>query len=86
MPTPRVSAAGGVVGGLLYTVGGRSGTVYLGTFEAYNPSTGMWAARAAMPAARAGLGASLISVEGRYYVVGGRNANGVLATNQRYTP
>jgi subtilisin family serine protease len=86
MPTPRVSAAGGAVGGLLYAVGGRSGSTYLGTFEAYNPATGSWAARAAMPAARAGLGASLISVEGRYYVVGGRNANGVLATNQRYTP
>ena len=86
MPTPRVAAGGGAVGGLLYTVGGRSGTVYLGTFEAYNPSTGTWASRAAMPAARAGLGASLISVEGRFYVVGGRNANGVIATNQRYTP
>ena len=67
-------------------VGGRSGTAYLNTVQAYNPATQSWGSMKPVTTARAGLGLALVNSEGRFYAVGGRNASNVLGTNERYTP
>jgi len=67
-------------------VGGRSGTAYLNTVQAYNPATQSWGSMKPVTTARAGLGPALVNSEGRLYAVGGGNASNVLGTNERYTP
>ena len=69
MPTPRAALAAGVVGGVLYVVGGegyQSGV--LPTVEAYDPISNAWVRKAPMPTPRAGLVAS--SINGKLYVTG----------------
>ena len=85
MPTPRVAAAGGLIGGKLYVVGGRNGSTYYNSVEVYDPLTNAWTSTAGMPAARGGLGVGVIS--GALYAIGGRNAaTAALVTNERLTP
>jgi N-acetylneuraminic acid mutarotase len=79
-----MNAGAAVLGGKLYVVGGRSGTAYLKTVEAYDPATNAWTSRPALPTARAALGVG--GVSGLIYAVGGRNATAALATNERFTP
>ncbi len=66
--TPRDYGAAGVVDGVLYTLGGESST-FLGSVEAFDPTTNSWSARAPMPTARAGLAVGV--VDGILYAVGG---------------
>ncbi|HEX6406314.1 MAG TPA: kelch repeat-containing protein, partial [Gemmatimonadales bacterium] len=85
MPTPRVAAAGGLIGGKLYVVGGRNGSTYYNSVEVYDPLTNAWTSTAGMPAARGGLGVGVIN--GALYATGGRNAaTAALVTNERLTP
>src|ERR1051325_2687017 len=73
MPTARVAMASAVVGGKLYAMGGRSGTIYLDAVESYDPLSNAWSRRTAMISPRAGTGAGAIG--SFIYVVGGRKAN-----------
>jgi len=69
-PTARNSAAGAVIDGALYVVGGR--TVRggnLGTLERYDPATDRWATLASMPQGSGGLAAAALA--GRLYAFGG---------------
>lgn len=76
MPTPRNHAAAGVVGGKIYVIGGRAGSVFVGSsdnldlVEVYDPATDKWGASLArMPDARSGAGWGVYG--GKIYVVGG---------------
>ncbi len=69
-PTARNSAAGAVIDGQLYVVGGR--VVNDGnraTTEVYQPATGTWRTVAPMPNAQGGIAAA--AVAGKLYVFGG---------------
>ncbi len=76
MPTARNHAAVGLVGGKIYVIGGRVGSVFMSTgsntdiVEEYDPATDQWGGiRAPMPTARSG-GAWAVH-NGRIYVAGG---------------
>jgi N-acetylneuraminic acid mutarotase len=80
MPTPRGALAVGVIGGIVYAVGGKAcPTVRLciptNVVEAYSPSSDRWTTEAPMPTARAELAAGVVN--GILYAVGGRDSNGV---------
>lgn len=69
-PTARNSAAGAVIDGRLYVVGGRTvagGNV--ASAEVFDPADGSWRRLAPMPQAQGGIAAA--SVDGRLYVFGG---------------
>ncbi|MEM9386763.1 MAG: kelch repeat-containing protein [Pseudomonadota bacterium] len=69
-PTARNSAAGAVIGGRLYVVGGR--VVDDGnraSNEVFNPTTGAWKTLSPMPTAQGGIAAAALG--GRLYVFGG---------------
>ena len=75
MPTARTGAAVGVVGSVLYALGGSNGTP-LATVEAYTISTNSWTPKAALPQARSNLnGAGVIN--GVLYVAGGVSSAGL---------
>ncbi len=64
MPTVRSGFAVGAANGMVYTIGGSTGTV-----EAYDPNTNTWTTKAPMPNALSG--ARVGVVNGVLYVVGG---------------
>ena len=77
-PSARNSAAAAVIDGKVYVVGGRQMVtqpdgrqrpVNVATLEVYDPATGRWETRAAMPQAQGGLAAA--AFEGKLYVFGG---------------
>ena len=89
MPTARNSAAGAVVRGVLYVIGGRTvSDGNLTTVEVYDPLSDRWERAAPMPKAQAGLAASVLN--GKIYVFGGEYFNagggGVFAEAWEYNP
>jgi non-specific serine/threonine protein kinase len=73
MPTPRSSAAVGVISGKLYVAGGSGPCppcTPLSTLEAYDPTSDSWQSLKSMPTARRGL-ANAAVVGGNLYVIGG---------------
>jgi N-acetylneuraminic acid mutarotase len=69
-PTARNSAAGAVIGGLAYVVGGRTvAGGNLAALERYDPKADMWETLRPMPQASGGLAAA--TVGGRLYAFGG---------------
>ena len=69
-PTARNSAAGAVIDGLAYVVGGRTVTGgNLATLERYDPKADTWETLKPMPQASGGLAAA--TVGGRLYAFGG---------------
>jgi N-acetylneuraminic acid mutarotase len=88
-PTARNSAAGAVIGGKLYVVGGR--TVQggnLDVLERYDPKADAWETLRPMPQASGGLAAAALN--GRLYAFGGeyfdRNGGGVYEATWEYDP
>lgn len=95
MPTPRNHAAGGVVNGKIYVIGGRVGSVFVGSsdnldlVEVYDPTTDKWGASLSrMPTARSGAGFGVYN--GKIYVVGGEFSDnlkrGAFRALEAYTP
>ena len=90
IPTPRESAAGAVVNGKLYVIGGfvRPATCCSGTItnivEIYDPSTDTWTTGAPMPTARYLTAAGAIG--GLIHVIGGQTETLALATHEVYDP
>jgi hypothetical protein len=88
MPTPRNSAAGAVLNGVLYVIGGR--TVRDGNtsvVEVYDPLSDRWEKARPMPKAQGGLAAAALN--GKIYVFGGEyfnNGRGVFADAWEYDP
>ncbi len=89
--TPRAGLAVVAVNGLIYAIGGRTGTDAASTsnlVEAYNPAipSDPWTTRRPMRTPRYGAAAA-VGPDGRIYVVGGEDANGAaLKTVAAYTP
>ena len=88
LPTARGAMSTGVIGQLLYTIGGNTGTAATGAVHAYDPVTNGWTAKAPLPAPRErGDGVGVIT--GLIYVAGGwgnPNAAAPKATLYVYTP
>src|SRR5262249_28659903 len=61
-----------------------SGGVPLSSVEAFDPASGTWSAKAAMPTPRYEVGAGVIN--GILYAVGGHNASTALNTVEAYDP
>ena len=89
MPSGRGEVAVGVVGGVLYAVGGMAGSPGAvgprATLEAYDPATNTWTQRAPMPTVRSLLGVGTLN--GVLYAIGGLAGDGSrLATVEAYDP
>jgi hypothetical protein len=84
MPSPRWGAAGRVINGKLYVVGGTNASGDpLGVTLVYNPVTNLWSTKAPMPTRRTRLAAGVIN--NLLYAVGGRVTT-ALTKVERYTP
>jgi non-specific serine/threonine protein kinase len=71
-PTPREHLGGAGFGGLVYTVGGRTGGLdrNLAAFEAYDPRSDTWTRLPDLPTPRGGLAATA-TCAGRIVAIGG---------------
>jgi DNA-binding CsgD family transcriptional regulator/N-acetylneuraminic acid mutarotase len=70
--------------GRLYVFGGWNGSEYQGGVFQYDPRNDQWGELPAMPTARAYTGAAIVG--GKIHVLGGKNAQGVLAISEVYDP
>ena len=92
MTEKRDGVGVGVLGGLLYAVGGQNNDGYQGlqtlsTVESYNPVTQKWAGNnliASMSVRRNHFGVGVI--RGLLYAVGGANEDGYLSSTEAYNP
>jgi N-acetylneuraminic acid mutarotase len=82
----QIGAAGRVLGGKLYLVGGFDELNFgpVRYMHVYNPATNSWAEKADMLTPRGFL--SVAAANGVLYAIGGLYTPDVLATNQAYTP
>ena len=77
MPTARAAVAAGVVGNVLYVVGGGENGAPLDALEAYNPISNTWTTLAPMPTPRSYLAVAVAN--GLLYAIGGDLAGTVEA-------
>lgn len=83
-PSVRYQDAGAALNGLLYVLGGGTGTDYQANLDVYNPRTDSWRVLNPMPTMRGFLGAAALG--GKLYAVGGVTLDGVVGTLEVYTP
>ena len=88
LPGPRFAMGSGLIGGVIYLVGGFS-TYNPNLAEmqnwAFNPTTGTYTNRATLPVAKARPGSGVSG--GRLYVISGQdNTGGLVNTNYEYNP
>lgn len=85
MPNARVSAAGIVLDGLLYVVGGVDiiGNA-LSTVEVYNPATNSWRTLSGLPKTAGELAGG--AIKGVLYTAGGYSSYADVATTSAYYP
>jgi hypothetical protein len=84
MPSARFGAAGQVINGKFYVVGGNDGAGDLAAILVYDPATDTWTTRESMPTQRRNLGAGVIN--GLLYAVGGRVGATYLRLTEQFTP
>lgn len=89
LPTPRNSAAGAVVNGALYVIGGRMvGGGNSAAVEVYDPASDRWNKASPLPKAQGGLAAATLN--GKIYAFGGEyfspGGDGVFADAWEYDP
>jgi len=95
MPTARNHAAVGVVGGKIYVIGGRVGSVFMSSavdvpaVEEYDPATDQWGApKSRMPTARSATAYAVY--KNRIYVAGGEfslpQLSGAFKSLEAYDP
>jgi N-acetylneuraminic acid mutarotase len=84
MPTPRSHLGVAVIDGIVYAVGGQSGTNHLATVEAYDPAANQWTTRAPMPYELGAL--AVVALGGKLYAIGGSGAYSGLAAVEVYDP
>lgn len=89
LPAPVDHGCGAVVGGKLYVIGGRRGTITSVTASVYEYTPGgTWRTRRPMPTARGGVACGVVGE--RIIVVGGEgnpaNAAGLFANVEAYAP
>ncbi len=85
MPTPRDHHGAGVLGGVLWVVGGRLGGSYarnLATVEGYDPARNAWSAGPPLPTARSGVGVAVL--DRRLFVFGGEAPAGTFKEVEGY--
>ncbi len=75
MKLPRQGPAAGVLNGILYVMGGTSGSGAYQFVESYDPSTNTWTTRDSMSTTRA-FGAAA-AAGGLLYTAGGYTSNGI---------
>jgi hypothetical protein len=66
------------VNGVLYAIGGFTGTAAIATVEAYDPMSNLWTPKASMPVAKRSFGTAML--DGRIYSIGGFNGTGTLVS------
>jgi N-acetylneuraminic acid mutarotase len=71
----QAEAAGGVINGKFYVVGGFDGGAITATMQVFDPESGTWSIEASMSVPRQVLGAGVI--DEKLYVVGGQNGTGI---------
>ena len=84
MPTARGGLGVAVVNGIIYAIGGLSGTSPLNVNEAYIPSLNSWTSKTPMPTARSGCAVAVY--DNKIYVIGGSVGNGFVGNNEVYDP
>jgi N-acetylneuraminic acid mutarotase len=82
LPLPYSGGTVAVVNGIIYAIGGTSGSQ--AAVQSYYPSTDSWATKASMPTPRY-LGARA-ALNGIIYVAGGYSSTGAVATVEAYNP
>lgn len=90
-PRARDHAAGGLVDGTLYAVGGRAGAItsVQASVDRFDTATGQWSPGRPIPTARAGV-AHAFDARGHLHVVGGEGSpdapSGVFGEHEIYDP
>ena len=84
MGARRSGAGVGVLGGLLYSVGGHDGPLVRKSVECYNPETNEWTPVADMNFCRRTAG--VVTHGGVLYVVGGDDGSSNLQSVEVYSP
>ena len=90
MPTPRKSFGIAAFKEKIYVIGGlnctdRNNDVITGLNEVYDPKTDTWQTKAPMPTIRYGISANVVN--GKIYLIGGKNASGWIdGVNEVYDP
>lgn len=86
LPEPRGALTANFIDGILYAVGGVSGSGVSNSNTAYDPVTNEWTYKKSMPTAREHLASAV--VDGKLYVVGGRvgDLEHNLNANEVYNP
>lgn len=84
MGTRRSGAGVGVLGGILYAVGGHDGPCVRKSVECYDPSTSTWTAVKDMALCRRNAG--VVAMNGLLYVVGGDDGTSNLSSVEVYNP
>jgi N-acetylneuraminic acid mutarotase len=84
LPSPHADGGAAFVDGVLYVIGGYTGSGFTAGVEAYNPATDTWTARASVPEVSVSFGIAV--VDDIIYVIGGNNTSTALAHTYAYDP
>ncbi|MCK4854058.1 MAG: hypothetical protein KAT31_07345 [Bacteroidales bacterium] len=86
MPTPRLGLATCTVNGIIYAIGGSTGSPdqVLSTVEVYDPATDTWTRRADMPTPR--FSPATCALNGKIYAIGGSIGYDVQSMVEIYDP